>query len=213
MAEDLVKKLKVKVGNKVGLVNSPPGFSISYEYDDIVSANAKYDLVIAFCKDQDMLHASLNLIVSSTKDQGIIWFAFPKGTSKIQTDLTRDKGWEKLMALNYKWLSLISLNDQWSAFAVKKGLFNEQHLATTKENLKTLDGRLVINYENREVMMPKELQELVEQDANAMQFYNKLSYSCRKEYLEYVYSAKKIETQEQRMIKVLDYLKAGKRYP
>ena len=43
----------------------------------------------------------------------------PKGSSKIQTDLTRDKGWDVLQGLNLKWLTLVSVDDTWSAFALR----------------------------------------------------------------------------------------------
>jgi len=51
--------------------------------------------------------------------QSMLWISFPKGTSKIQTDLTRDKGWESLKALDLKWITLISVNETWSAFALR----------------------------------------------------------------------------------------------
>ena len=49
----------------------------------------------------------------------MLWISFPKGTSKIQTDLTRDKGWEILQELELKWIHLVSVNETWSAFALR----------------------------------------------------------------------------------------------
>ena len=51
---------------------------------------------------------------------GMLLISFPKGTSKIQTDLTRDKGWNALRAADLKWLTLISVDDTWSAFALRR---------------------------------------------------------------------------------------------
>ena len=45
--------------------------------------------------------------------------SFPKSTSNIQTDLTRDKGWEILQRTNLKWVTLLSVNETWSAFAMR----------------------------------------------------------------------------------------------
>ncbi len=36
-----------------------------------------------------------------------------------QTDLTRDKGWEPIEASNLMWLSLVSIDDVWSAFSLR----------------------------------------------------------------------------------------------
>ena len=49
-----------------------------------------------------------------------VWCYFPKGTSDIQTDLTRDKGWDALLKSDsIKWLSLVSFNDTWSSFLLR----------------------------------------------------------------------------------------------
>ena len=53
------------------------------------------------------------------KPESLLWVAFPKGTSKIQTDLTRDKGWDVLQQADLKWVTLISVNDTWSAFLLR----------------------------------------------------------------------------------------------
>jgi hypothetical protein len=53
------------------------------------------------------------------KPESMLWISFPKGTSKIQTDLTRDKGWEVLRDLDLKWINLISVTEMWSAFSLR----------------------------------------------------------------------------------------------
>jgi hypothetical protein len=50
---------------------------------------------------------------------GLLWIAFPKASSGIQTDLSRDKGWDSLKTHNPKWIGLISVDNDWSAFAVR----------------------------------------------------------------------------------------------
>jgi hypothetical protein len=58
-------------------------------------------------------------VVKALKPDSLLWLTFPKGTSKIQTDLTRDKGWDAVQQADLKWVTLISVNDTWSAFAVR----------------------------------------------------------------------------------------------
>jgi hypothetical protein len=53
------------------------------------------------------------------KPEGMLWISFPKGSSKIQTDLTCDKGWESLEKLDLRWVTLISVDETWSAFALR----------------------------------------------------------------------------------------------
>ena len=49
----------------------------------------------------------------------IVWICYPKGSSGRQTDLTRDKGWEPLNEAHLMWLSLVSIDDTWSAFGLR----------------------------------------------------------------------------------------------
>jgi len=48
-----------------------------------------------------------------------VWISYPKGSSKRQTDLTRDRGWEPLEGSELMWLSLVSVDDTWSAFGLR----------------------------------------------------------------------------------------------
>jgi hypothetical protein len=58
-------------------------------------------------------------LTAATAPAGRIWISYPKGTSKLQTDLTRDKGWEPLAGSDLMWLSLVSVDDTWSAFGLR----------------------------------------------------------------------------------------------
>ena len=51
---------------------------------------------------------------------GTLWIAYPKGSSKVQTDLTRDAGWDVVKDHDLRWLTLISIDDTWSAFSLRK---------------------------------------------------------------------------------------------
>jgi hypothetical protein len=59
------------------------------------------------------------MAAKALKPESMLWIAFPKGTSKIQTDLTRDKGWDELQKLDLKWINLVSINETWSAFSMR----------------------------------------------------------------------------------------------
>ena len=57
--------------------------------------------------------------IRALKPDSLLWISFPKGTSKIQTHLTRDKDWDALRQTDLKWITLISVNETWSAFALR----------------------------------------------------------------------------------------------
>jgi len=58
-------------------------------------------------------------VLGALKPASLLWIAFPKGTSKIQTDLTRDRGWDAVQAAGLKWINLVSVNETWSAFSLR----------------------------------------------------------------------------------------------
>lgn len=79
----------------------------------------QYDWVQVFVLSAAELAERLPQVVSALKPESLLWISFPKGSSKMQTDLTRDKGWDALVPYRLKWTSLISVNETWSAFALR----------------------------------------------------------------------------------------------
>jgi hypothetical protein len=69
--------------------------------------------------DPTPLARKLKLPAAALEDGGILWLAYPKGSSKMQTDLTRDAGWESVAAADLMWLGLVSIDATWSAFSLR----------------------------------------------------------------------------------------------
>jgi len=67
--------------------------------------------------------------------------------------------------------------------------------------------------EERTVEMPPQLLTLLKSNAAAANFFDKLSYTNRKEYAVWISSAKKSETLEKRLSQALSRLLAGKKNP
>jgi hypothetical protein len=120
----LVKKLKLKAGQRAAIVNAPSGYIDTLQplpegVEVVEELDGTFDWVQVFLKNKVELEALVSQLLGALKPASMLWFTFPKGTSKIQTDLTRDKGWEALQGTDLKWLILVSVNDTWSAFAVR----------------------------------------------------------------------------------------------
>jgi hypothetical protein len=82
----------------------PEGVHLSDRLD------GKYDWLQVFVKNETELVALLPAILNALKAGSLVWITFPKGSSKIQTDLTRNKGWDSLRGSDVKWLCLVSVN-------------------------------------------------------------------------------------------------------
>ena len=117
----LAKKLKLKPGVRAAVVNAPKNYLDELKHDSDVSQklSGKFDWIQVFAKDKKELASFARRAASALKPESILWLSFPKGSSKIQTDLTRDKGWKTILDLDLKFINLVSVNDMWSAFALR----------------------------------------------------------------------------------------------
>jgi hypothetical protein len=115
------KKMKLKPGLKAAIINAPQDYLDGLKHDAEISPklNGEFDWIQIFVKNKAELDGLAPKAAKALRPESTLWISFPKGTSKIQTDLTRDKGWEVLQELDLKWITLISVNEMWSAFALR----------------------------------------------------------------------------------------------
>jgi hypothetical protein len=118
---DLARKLKLKPGSKAAVIQAPENYLQELQHDAEVSTalRGKFDWIQIFVRNRAELDALAPRASNALKPEAILWITFPKGSSKIQTDLTRDKGWEEVQKLDLKWINLVSINETWSAFSMR----------------------------------------------------------------------------------------------
>ena len=122
MAESpLARKMKLKPGARAAVLHAPENYvdQLNHDVDISPKLSGKFDWIQIFAKNKKELDSLVPKAVKALKSESILWLSFPKGSSKIQTDLTRDKGWEVLQGVDLKWVNLISVNEAWSAFALR----------------------------------------------------------------------------------------------
>jgi len=78
-----------------------------------------HDWILLYAADRGALEESLPGAAAALGSPGTLWIAYPKGSSRRQTDLTRDQGWDSLRDADLMWLSLVSIDDTWSAFSLR----------------------------------------------------------------------------------------------
>lgn len=117
----LAKKMKLKAGLKAAVINAPENYVDELRHDTAMSPTlkGKFDWIQIFVRSKAELDGLAPRAAKALRPESMLWISFPKGSSKIQTDLTRDKGWESLQALDLKWITLVSVNETWSAFALR----------------------------------------------------------------------------------------------
>jgi hypothetical protein len=116
----LLDKLKIKPGQKLLILNAPDGYMQLLgplpQGTEVKTGGAGiFDWVQVFVRSKAEVDASAGSAVKALKPGGMLWFTFPKKTSKIKTDISRDTGWDVLRGLGMEGVSLISVDDTWSA--------------------------------------------------------------------------------------------------
>jgi len=138
----------------------------------------------------------LKKVLPLIKDNVICWIFYLKGTSKIQTDLTRDKGWDELLKHDLHWISLISFDDNWSAFGMRqKTNIDKNKEAKPRERpiLKYVDAK------SKTVTVPDDFVLALKKNKKQEVFFNTLSFTNKKEYIEWIVTAKRENTRKERI--------------
>jgi hypothetical protein len=91
----LPKKLGVKEGDRVALLDSPDGFDRTLgELPDGVatrtSARGSLDVVVFFTSSRSALERRFAALARAVFPDGGLWIAWPKRASGLETDLTED---------------------------------------------------------------------------------------------------------------------------
>ncbi|MGD1147141.1 MAG: hypothetical protein ABR961_04250 [Thermoanaerobaculaceae bacterium] len=125
MAESApAKKMKLKAGARAAVVNAPAGYlkelaPLPSGVEITEKLQGPLAWIQVFVATSAELKALVPKVIKALAPESLLWISFPKGTSGVQTDLTRDKGWDALADADLKWVTLISVNATWSAFALR----------------------------------------------------------------------------------------------
>lgn len=216
MANTVSNKLRIKANYSLLTLNAPADFKkglTGLPAGVKISGKTKeYDQVHWFVKSKAQLEKEMSKVMKLVKPGVIVWVYYPKGTSKIQTDLTRDKGWDCLLSEGDKltWISLISFDDTWSVFG-----FRPKTEADRKKEAKPKPREIFnwVNPETKEVKLPDDMSAALKKNKKQSDFFNALSFTNKKEYIEWIVTAKREETRTERVKETITRLGKGWKNP
>src|SRR5262245_56130023 len=114
-----LQKMGVKPGQSVLVLNAPDGNTDRLGEPGVTAtktkAGATFDVVSVFATNQAELEKHLKTAIESLAAGGKLWLAYPKISSKVKTDITRDKGWDAVIKAGFVGVSLVSVDETWSA--------------------------------------------------------------------------------------------------
>jgi len=119
----ILEKLFFKGQSPVLLLSVPSELkSMAKDFGVPVHATAKgkYLFALAFVKSVADGEKTAKTIKKSVESNCVLWVAYPKGTSKkYKSDYNRDTGHALMAKYGLDGVSLVSLNDDWSAMRFK----------------------------------------------------------------------------------------------
>jgi hypothetical protein len=209
----LIKKLHVKPGMRVAVVNAPAGFSLGKLPAGVrqeKSLKGDLDLVMLFAATQKELTSHWSRALGATKQDGALWVSYPKKTSGIQTDLGMGE-WDAPKGSGWNPVAMIGLDESWSSvrFKYSPGLEEARH-KRQDEPIIDADGRVVVN---RVVTPPEDLQKLLAKNARARAAFDPLSFTHKREWVTWIVEAKKPDTRATRLAKTVEMLSKEKKNP
>lgn len=165
----------------------------------------KIDFALVFAISHNQLTDILKDVVPALAAEATLWIAYPKVSSKIVSDLSRDCNWQCTAQHSLECVRTIAIDNVWCAMRFKKA-------DAVKRNGKepVVEG---INISTKAISMPAELQTLFTHNKKANAFFETLSLTNKKEYIVWINSARKEETKQARLEATIEMLATGKRNP
>jgi hypothetical protein len=120
----LAQKLRIPVGGKVLLLECPEEVEPLLEdlppgTSSVKRGRGPFPAVIGFVERQRDVERVFKQARAALDSEGVLWLAFPKKSSDIDTDIGRDRGWDALADRGWVPVSNVSIDDTWSALRFK----------------------------------------------------------------------------------------------
>lgn len=224
---DLAKKLRLQSGQKALAIHPPEGFAEELgglpegvEWSEVQEGGSipadveAWDFIILFAGNAAAVRELAPAALQAVKKDGLLWMCYPKGSSKVQTDLNRDTGWGPVSDAGWEGVSLVSVNGTWSAMrfrpleATSRGQTRTERMAERKAK-----GPGEAASGDKTVEVPDDVTAALAGEPEVEAFFAKLAYSHRKEYIRWITEAKREETRKDRIAKMIVKLTEGKKRP
>ena len=123
----LFDKLNLKLQREIVVINAPASFEpeLAMLKDVVVLRDAKkakaVHFAIAFATQQMEVDALSRALAAKADGDALIWFAYPKGTSKkYPCEFNRDTGWDVLRGAGFDTVRAVAIDEDWSALRFRR---------------------------------------------------------------------------------------------
>jgi hypothetical protein len=123
----LFKKLNLGTHDEIAVFNAPDSFEselkqlkgVKIVRDPNKPKAIKFGL--AFAMTQAQLDRASKLLATGAEGDAVLWFAYPKGTSKRYVcEFNRDAGWGVIRAAGFESVRMVAIDEDWSALRFRR---------------------------------------------------------------------------------------------
>jgi hypothetical protein len=115
----LPRKLGVKPGSRVLVLDAPEGFDLGVETATSVE-DGPFEVLLLFCTDSAAMATVLPPAMGATATGGRCWVAWPKRASKVPTDLTEDVVRDAALAVGWVDVKVAAIDHVWSGLCLMR---------------------------------------------------------------------------------------------
>ena len=126
----IFKKLNLKSATDILVVNAPASFEgeiaalAGVTVHRAVAKIKVLEFALAFVTQQSELDALSKSLAAKATGDAIVWFAYPKQSSKkYACAFHRDTGWDVLARAGYEKVRMVAIDEDWSALRFRKAEF------------------------------------------------------------------------------------------
>src|SRR5262245_40969054 len=135
-------KLNLKDQDEIVVLNAPASFEPELKSLDGVTIKrgladaASIVFSLAFVTKQKEVDSLGKAIAKKAEGDAIVWFAYPKGSSKRYTcEFNRDKGWAVLGDAGFEPVRMVAIDEDWSALRFRRVAFIKSMTRDTRATL------------------------------------------------------------------------------
>lgn len=119
-------KLNLKDQTQIAVLNAPESFEAELEALEGIAVlreakGKEVEFFLAFVTQQKEVDALSKTVARKTKGDAVVWFAYPKGSSKKYTcEFNRDRGWKELGQAGFEPVRQVAIDQDWSALRFRR---------------------------------------------------------------------------------------------
>jgi hypothetical protein len=116
----VAERLQVKGARRLAVLNVPAGLDGAIGMAQARADATQADVVLLFTADRARFVADLPALLARMRKDAILWIAYPKLTSRLAADLSRDVIHALAPAHGLDTVSQIAIDADWSALRLKQ---------------------------------------------------------------------------------------------